>query len=331
MAIFHCSWDNTTIANNSNVVYQRLSWREKSVGGVFNTSSVIPANDLDKTISSVDFISATSNKVYEFILEVFCSLGGSTQNSNGIVEKISFECLLPQTTGILDTTASLNFDLSNTDITKIKLTLKLQSDDSIVSSATVNRSGNSLNHTFSGLTPVTGYYFELEYYANVNGIEVISSSPSFLGSVCGGNITNYSFSTSEEIVPTTTTTTSSTTTTTTIASNYMYFGAKSTGVTPNSGEILAGLLSIQDGNIDVTADWTSFNSTPQYLWWAIPNININHNKNAWYASVLNNGNMGNPGDLFETITIVNVSGQDYYVGITAYPTQFTTTCDLLKI
>lgn len=331
MAIFHCSWDNTTIANNSNVIYQRLSWREKSVGGAFNTTSIIPTNDLDKTVSSVDFVSASYNKVYEFILEVFCSLGGSTQNSNGIVEKISFGCILPQTVGILDTTASLNFNLSNTDITKIRLVLKLQSNNSIVSSATISRSGDTLSHTFTGLTPSTDYYFELEFYAVVNGVEVISSSPSFLGSVCGGNITNYTFSTLTEIIPTTTTTTSSTTTTTTIASNYMYFGAKNTITTPNSGEILAGLLSIQDGNFNVTADWTSFNSTPQYLWWAIPNINTNHNKNAWYASVLNNGNMGNPGDLFETISVVNVSGQDYYVGITAYPTQFTTTCDLLKI
>lgn len=331
MAIFNCSWDNTTIYNNSNVNFQRLSWREKSIGGLFNTTSIVPANDLDRTINSVDFISASYNKIYEFILEVFCSSGGSTQNSNGIVEKIAFDCILPQSIGILDTTATLNFNLSNTDITKIRLTLKLQSNGNVVSSVTVNRSGNFLNHTFTGLTPNTGYYFELELYANVNEIEVISSSSNFLGAVCGGNTVNYSFSTLTEIIPTTTTTTSSTTTTTTLASNYMYFGAKSAGTIPNSGEILSGLLSIQDGNLDVTANWTSFNSTPQYLWWAIPNINLNHNKNAWYASVLNNGNMGNTGDLFETISLVNVSGQDYYVGITAYPTQFTTTCNLIKI
>lgn len=330
MAIFHCSWDNTTIANNSNVIYQRLSWREKSVGGAFNTTSIIPTNDLDKTVSSVDFVSASYNKVYEFILEVFCSLGGSTQNSNGIVEKISFDCITPT---LSPDTSLINFSLNviNTDITKARIVLKLQSDNTVITTQTVNRVGNLIDYAFNGLTSSTGYYFEVELYATVNGVEVVSSDVAYLGEVCGGNIEDYSVSTLGITSTTTTTSTSSTTTTTTFASTSMYFGAKVTGSTPTSGEILAGILSVQDGNSDVTADWTSFNSTPQYLWWAIPNINTNHNKNAWYASVLNNGNMGNPGDLFETISIVNVSGQDYYVGITAYPTQFTTTCDLLKI
>lgn len=143
--------------------------------------------------------------------------------------------------------------------------------------------------------------------------------------------TSTTSTSSTSTTSTSTTTSSSTTTTTTAAPELVYYGAKALGAAPDEAEILLGISSAQDGSTDVTVDWTSFNGTPQYLWWAIPDLSPSHDKNAWYATVINNGNMGNPGDLFESITTVNVGGQDYFVGITAYQTQFVTTCDIIKI
>lgn len=329
MAVFTCNWDNSAVISNSNAISQRLSWREKSLGGVFNTTNVTPSNDMSIVVNSATFNSALTNKIYEFKLEAICSVEGPVINSNGILENIRFSCILPEITPTSDT---LDFflDLSNTDITKVRLKLKLQSDNSTIITQTINRVLNSIDYTFTGLNPLTDYYLEVEYYTTINGIEVISSSVGFLGTFCGGNVAGYAFST---LAATTTTTTSSTTTTTTtpFLLDSIYVGAKATSAIPNESEILLGNFSSQNGSLDVTADWTPFNSSPQYLWWAIPDLGLVYQKDSWYESILNNGNMGNPGDLFETISTVNVGGQDYLVGITAYQTQFFTTCLLLKI
>lgn len=75
MATLDCTWDNTAVSASSNVISQRLSWREKSLGGGFNTSSVTPTNDMAKTVSLATFSAVTVNKVYEFKVEAICTEG----------------------------------------------------------------------------------------------------------------------------------------------------------------------------------------------------------------------------------------------------------------
>ena len=49
-----------------------------------------------------------------------------------------------------------------------------------------------------GLDSATGYYLEVEFYATINGVEVISSDAAYLGASCGGNITGYQVTTLDE-------------------------------------------------------------------------------------------------------------------------------------
>lgn len=132
---------------------------------------------------------------------------------------------------------------------------------------------------------------------------------------------------------TTTTTTSSTTTTTTTAAplDTIYIGAKASGTAPNESEILAGEDSQQDGSEDVSADWTAMTGTPQYVWFAIPNLGTAYNKNHWYVNAGNQGDIGTVDDLFGAPTIVSVSGDSYFVWISNYATQFTANALLQRI
>ena len=196
MATLYCNWDNTAVSASSNVISQRVSWREKSLGGSFNTTSITPSNDMAKTINAANFTAATVNKVYEFKVEALCTVGGPTPNANGVVENIVFECVTPSTFIVTDSTIAFNIAIPSTDITKARVRLKKQSDNSLVDTQTINKVSNAIDYTFTGLTASTGYYFEVEFYAIVNTVEVISSSLDYLGAACGGNIVNYTATTS---------------------------------------------------------------------------------------------------------------------------------------
>lgn len=196
MATLYCNWDNTAVAASSNVTFQRVSWRERLVGGGFNTSSITPSNDMAKTVNAANFSAATVNKVYEFKVEALCTVGGPTINSNGIVENLVFECVLPSSFVVTESTIAFNISIPSTDITKARVRLKKQSDDSLIDTQTINKVSNAIDYTFTGLTASTGYYFEVEFYATVNVVEVISSSLDYLGAACGGNIINYTATTS---------------------------------------------------------------------------------------------------------------------------------------
>jgi len=127
---------------------------------------------------------------------------------------------------------------------------------------------------------------------------------------------------------TTSTTTTSTSTTTASGSTFLvYFGAKSGSTPPIAGQILAGSSMFVNAFNDFPIDWTPFNGVPQCCWFAIPDaLGGTSIKNYWYENVLNNGAIGSPSDLFDTYTIVNVSGTNYKVWITNYDTQFTGLC-----
>lgn len=116
----------------------------------------------------------------------------------------------------------------------------------------------------------------------------------------------------------------------------VYVGAKETIVNPNGAEILAGIHSFQNVNLDVLADWTSFLSTPKCLWFAIEAASVAANKNAY----IDNSNPDNFGliatisDLFPAAQVVTVNGVPYYTSTTNYRTQvanFTSTFKLQKL
>lgn len=187
----YLSWDNTAILAEANVIAQRAYYRIKTVGGAFLSTGFSPANDLSTAITFTELTPVVQNKVYEFKVIAICTAGGPTDNSNGIIEQIAFACIEPVFTNVTTSVIDVVINIPTTDITKARLRLKKQSDNSVVSTATVNKIANAITHSFTGLDDNTGYYLEVEFYAVVGGIEVISSSVSYLGAVCGGNVSGY--------------------------------------------------------------------------------------------------------------------------------------------
>lgn len=195
------SWDNTVLLANANVLAVRAYWRLKTVGGAFNTTGFSPANDMNKSIVTTSFTVSSSNvnKVFEFKISSICSEGGPTDN--GLVEGIVFSCIVPSLVSYTNR-VDVDINFTGTDITKVRYTLKKQSDNSIVGGPIiVNVVANNAPHSFTGLIANTGYYLEVELYATVNGTEVISSAANYLNAVCGGNTSGYQISTlSDEIL-----------------------------------------------------------------------------------------------------------------------------------
>lgn len=198
MALIHLSWDNSILTTPNELAY-RASKRVKTVGGAFSTAGFSPANDMSLSIGATD-ATVTANKVYEFKLEMICASGGPTISPNGIQEWIAFSCLAVDLTSD-DSHVSAHINVFGTDITKARLTLKRASDNTIVGGPViVNNVADAIDHTFSGLASNTAYYIEIEYYATVNGGDVISSDALFLGSPCGGNTSGYQIDTSSACV-----------------------------------------------------------------------------------------------------------------------------------
>lgn len=107
--------------------------------------------------------------------------------------------------------------------------------------------------------------------------------------------------------------------------SYIYFGAKATGAYPTESEILAGQTTIQDPNNTIAIDWTIFNASPAFCWFALLSPAT---KSAWEVEPPNGGNIGGPTDLFGSYTVVSVQGNNYNVYITNYATQFAGVCTL---
>lgn len=193
MGVIYLKWDDTLISN-INTIAQRASKRIKTVGLPWLTTGFTPANDLSPSIFQTQ-TNVTDNKVYEFKIENICNTGGPTIGSNGIREQISFACIVPSL-GSDNTTITVTVNLASTDITKARLVLRRQSDNLLVGGPLIaNNVADAATHTFTGLTPNTGYYVTVELYATIQGIEVISSDPAYLGFVCGGNTSGYQINT----------------------------------------------------------------------------------------------------------------------------------------
>lgn len=196
-AQFTLNWDNTAVLAHPNSTGQRVSYRQKSVGGAWITAGFTPANDLATNVNSADTPnSLLDNVVYEFKVENLCSEGGPTINDNGVREAIEFACITPDTDQDFES-ASISINLTGTDITKVRFTLKRASDNTIIAGPTVvNRVANAASFNVTGLVPETNYYWQVELYANVNNIEVISSQVAYLGQPCSP----YPFTTDENPV-----------------------------------------------------------------------------------------------------------------------------------
>lgn len=190
MATRTLTWDNTAVLANVNATAQRASKRIKAVGGSFNTLNFLPVNDLPTSAITTDANMLLVNRVYEFKIEAICTAGGPTANTNGLKEGIVFDCIVPSLVR-RPTEIDVIIDCTGSDLTKGKVVLKKQSDDSVVGTITSARAADSIYAGFTGLIATDAYYCEIELYAVVEGVEVISSDAAYLNAVCGGNIVGY--------------------------------------------------------------------------------------------------------------------------------------------
>lgn len=195
MAQFNLTWFNTAVIINPNVTGQRVSHRQKSVGGAYSTSGYTPANDLPKTASTSQSPSLADNKVWEFKVEALCTVGGPIANDNGNKEGLKFACLVPSTSQTT-TTATITLNVAGLDISQATFILHKDSDDSVVvGPVTVARVGTGITYTATGLTPDTAYYWEFIQYAIVNGSEIASNDVGQLNASCQ----TAPFSTDEDV------------------------------------------------------------------------------------------------------------------------------------
>lgn len=193
MATLNVNWDNTAVNASANATGQRVSKRIKAVGGAYQTTGFAPANDLPKTANTT-VATVTENRVYEFLLQALCLTGGPIDDPGGVKEGLKFACIIPSFSSS-ESTVTVNISTLNVDITKARVILKKDSDDSTVGTMTVNSVANNIQALFSGLDATTDYYVTIELYAEVGGVEVISSDAAYLNAVCGGNVANYQVST----------------------------------------------------------------------------------------------------------------------------------------
>lgn len=196
MAQFVLNWFAAPVMVNPNSVSQRALYRQKSVGGSFISTGFTPTNDLPTTTQSTTSPNLGTNIIWEFKVQAICTEGGPTDNNNGIVEGLKFECLTPNIATTTITTATIVLNISGLDITKASFTLHLTSDDSVVyGPVVVNPSGSAITTTATGLTPDTEYYWEYTLYSTVNGVEIQSTSVEQLGVACFSD----DFSTPEDV------------------------------------------------------------------------------------------------------------------------------------
>lgn len=218
--------------------------------------------------------------------------GGPTMNLNGIVENIVFECVTPEP--IVTTTTTLNFhvNIPSTDITKARVRLKKQSDNSLVDTQTITKTANAIDCTFTSLTNNTGYYVEIEYYAVVNTIEVISSSVDYLGSFCGGNIAGYNATTGSNIVV------SNSSLDIVFGPLIQLDGVSVTGPFPTTGNPDTNHNLSTDGTVDVYIEWNGLATSGQHI--------LVTDTNGVVAGCISVNN-GDPTP-FDTITGVDMTG-----------------------
>lgn len=183
MAQFTLIWNNASLLANANDISQQALYRYKQIGGNYISTGFTPANDLAKTVSTVDSPILNDNKVIQFKTTALCTSGGPVDNDNGIQEAIEFSEVIP-TIAHTDNSSSISLDVTGLDITKARLTLRKSSDNTIVGAAIIaNNINNTIQASQNGLVYSTNYYWQVELYATVNNIEVKSSDIDYRGSL----------------------------------------------------------------------------------------------------------------------------------------------------
>lgn len=173
---FTLTWDSSKVVFSSNATAQTALYRRKSVGGAYISAGFTPANNMAKTVEAALSPVLLDNVIYEFKVQTICTVHGPTNDRNGIQEAINIACILPVVTHTSSQT-TITIDVTNTDITKARFVLRKVSDDTIASpSVVVTRIGNSIASTAIGLIAATSYYWQINLYSTVNGIEVIGTT-----------------------------------------------------------------------------------------------------------------------------------------------------------
>lgn len=180
---FRLTWNNTNVAASSNSINQRALYRYKSIGGAFLSDGFTPANDLATSANTTISKALDDNKVIQFEVETICTVNGPAINDNGIVEAIGFSCIAPVITKDY-VSSNISIDITGLDITKARFTLRKASDNTLIYQIIVNPIGTTISTNAVGLSSSTNYYWQIELYANVNNIEVISSDSNYLGTPC---------------------------------------------------------------------------------------------------------------------------------------------------
>lgn len=201
MPTLHLAWIPPILTPNC--IAFRASKRIKYFSGMTPSSWMIlgftPTNDMALSITEAD-ATVIGNKLYQFKVEMICTSDGPALNVNGLQDGIGFQCVSPNLSSD-NNSVTVNFNVLLDDIDKIRITLKKQSDNSIVGGPViVNKIAHSVDYVFTGLDGNTGYYVTAELYAIVNGVEAISSDPAYLGAPCGGNIDGSQISTTTPCV-----------------------------------------------------------------------------------------------------------------------------------
>lgn len=182
MSQFTLLWDNTKLLLNSNNINQRALYRYRLVGGAFISTGFSPSNDLATSVNTVDSGVLDNNKVVQFKITELCTASGPTDNDNGIQEGIEFEAITPTLTQT-ETTGTIVVPLASTDITKVRITLRKSSDNTIVSVNVVNNLANAATYVQTGLVGSTAFYWQIELFATVNNVEMVSSSTLYYGTI----------------------------------------------------------------------------------------------------------------------------------------------------
>lgn len=185
MAQFTLNWYNTAVIINPNAIGQRVSHRQKSLGGIYSSVGYSPANDLPKTANTSVSPVLADNKVWEFKVECICTVGGPTPNDNGNIEGLKFACLEPVVSNIDTDSATIALNVLNTDVTSATFILHKSADDVVVAGpTTIARVGNSITWNVTGLDAETEYYVETILYAIVNGAQIASNDANQLNASC---------------------------------------------------------------------------------------------------------------------------------------------------
>lgn len=191
MSQFTLEWITDDIVNNTNCLTQTAMYRYRLVGGAYISAGFNPSNPLAKSVSTTDSPILDNNKVIQFRIETECAASGPSYNDDGVEENIEFAEIIP-TVSKTENTATASLDVTGTDITKAKFTLRKASDNSIVGIPTiVNRVNDAISFSQSSLSSNTNYYWQIELYATVNNVELVSSNSDYIGTA----FSPYPFST----------------------------------------------------------------------------------------------------------------------------------------